>query len=134
MIFIDSSAYLAILKPQDSNRKKALSLVESVFSSKNELFTSYAILGEVLTVGSARHNRQAAVDFVKDTIESRTKIIFESKELLDRSFQIFQTIKDKDVGWVDCYSFAIIEVYKIKKVFSFDKDFKRYTKASFLGD
>lgn len=134
MIFIDSSAYLAILKPQDSNRQKALAISQSIFSPKHELFTSYAVLGEVLTVGSIRHNRKAAIDFVNDILNSKTKIISETKDLLDKAFQIFQEIKDKDVGWVDCYSFAIIEAYKIEKVFSFDRDFKRYSKAKVLGE
>lgn len=131
-IFIDSSAYLAILKPKDNNREKALSIAHSIFPSKEDLFTSQAIIGEVLTVGSARHNRQAAIDFVHDIFKSKTTIILESRELLESVFQIFQKIKDKDVGWVDCYSFAIIETYKIEKVFSFDRDFKRYTKATLL--
>jgi len=134
MIFIDSSAYLSILLPFDSNRKTGLELANVVFSSQERLITSYAILGEVLTIGSIRHNRQAAIDFVEDIFGSKTEIVLENMILMDRSFQIFQKIRDKDVGWVDCYSFVIIEAYKIEKVFSFDRDFKRYSKAKILGE
>lgn len=134
MIFIDSSAYLSILLPFDNNKKRGVELAESIFSSQEESITSYAIVGEVLTIGSMRYNRNAAIDFVKGIFNSQTEIVVETKLLLERSFKIFQEIRDKDVSWVDCYSFAIIEAYKIEKVFSFDRDFKRYSKAKVLGD
>lgn len=134
MIFIDSSAYLSILLPFDNNRKRGLEMVDEVYSSKEKLITSHAILGEVLTIGSMRYNRKAAINFVKRIFNSQTEIVVETKLLLERSFEIFQEIRDKDVSWVDCYSFAIIEVYEIEEVFSFDRDFKKYAKAKMLGD
>ena len=132
MIFIDASAYLAIVMPFDSNRQKALRLSKTVFSKENNLITSNAILGEVLTICSQRHNRQASIDFVSDILKGKTNIVLENKELIEKSFDIFKTIKDKDVSWVDCYSFAIIEYYKVDKVFSFDRDFKKHAKAELL--
>lgn len=132
MIYIDASAYLSLAIPHDFNRKKALILSELVFQKGNELITSQAILGEVLTVCSQKHNRRAAIDFIKDIVKSGTKIIFEEEELIKNAFKIFQSIKDKDISWVDCYSFAIIEHYKIERVFTFDKDFKKYAKAEII--
>lgn len=130
MIFIDASAYIGILSPFDSNHEKARKI--SGFLTEDDLITAHAILGEVLTVGSMRYNRQAAIDFVKEIFKSTTKIVSENDELRDKAFRIFQEIKDKDVSWVDCYSFAVIQHYKIEKVFSFDRDFKKYTKAKIL--
>ena len=130
MIFIDTSAYIGTLNPFDSNHEKAGEI--SGFLTKEDLITSYAVLGEVLTVGSMRYNRQAATDFVKEILKSKTKIVSENDELRDKAFRIFQEIKDKNIGWVDCCSFAIIEHYKIEKVFSFDRDFKKYAKAKIL--
>ena len=132
MIFIDTSSYVAVLNPFDSLHKKALELSALIFTEGNKLITSYAVLGEVLTVGSMRYNRQASVDFVADIFKSNMEIILEDKKLLEKAFSIFKKIKDKDVGFVDCYSFAIIEHYKIEKVFSFDKAFTKYTKSAIL--
>lgn len=130
MIFIDASAYLAILQPFDSLHQKGLELGAKI--AGKDLVTSFAILGEVLTVGSQRHNRQAAFDFVNDILESNTKIVFEDQNLIDKALTIFSKIKDKDVSWVDCYSFAIIQEQKIPSVFSFDRDFEKYSKAKLL--
>ena len=132
MIFIDASAYIGVLNPSDSNHAKALELSKLFLTQEAHAMTSYAVLGEVLTIGSMRYNRQAAIAFVKDVFESKTKIVAENSELRSKAFKIFQAIKHKDVSWVDCYSFAIIEYYKIDKVFSFDKDFKKHTKAKLL--
>jgi len=130
MTFIDASAYIGILNPFDSNHEKAGEVSGSL--TAENLITSYAVLGEVLTIGSMRYNRQAAIDFVKEIFKSETKIVSENDELRDKAFKIFQVIKDKDVSWIDCYSFAIIEHYKIEKVFSFDRDFKKYAKTKIL--
>ncbi len=132
MIFIDASAYLSSLLPKDPNFKKAVKIFKSICESKERLVTSYAILGEILTVSSQRYDRQAGIKFVREIISGPTQVILEDSDLIEESFKIFQNIKDKNVSWVDCYTFAIIDHYKIEKVFSFDRDFKRYTGAELL--
>lgn len=133
MIFIDTSAYIAILNPNDSLHNQALNIVKEHLTKESQVMTSYAILGEVLTVGSIRYNRQAAIDFVTPLLKNTSHMVLESEDLLEKSFKVFKTIKDKNVGWVDCLSFAIIEEFNIKEVFSFDKAFKKYTKAEILA-
>ena len=132
MIFIDASSYLSSLLPKDPNLKKAVEIFASIVESKEHLVTSYAILGEVLTISSQRYDRQAGIKFVKDILDGSTQVILEDDKLIRKAFKIFQEVKDKDVSWVDCYSFAIIDHYKIEKVFSFDRDFKKYTKSKLL--
>lgn len=132
MIFIDASSYLSSLLPKDPNLIKAVEIFRAIRESKEQLVTSYAILGEILTVSSQRYDRQAGIQFVKEILDGSTRLILEESKLMEKAFRIFQEIKDKDVSWVDCYSFAIIEHYKIEKVFSFDKDFKKYTKSKLL--
>lgn len=129
MIFIDTSAYLAILLPFDTNKSRALEILSDIEKNNKDTITSYQVLGEILTVSSQRYNRQAGIDFVKKIFKSKTKIILENQDLLDETFKTFQKIKDKDVGWVDCFSFAIIDQNDIGYFFSFDKDFKKFAKG-----
>lgn len=124
MIFVDASYYISLLKPSDSNHKTALALAKQY--EKEELMTSQAVLGEVATVGSQRYNKEATVAFIEGILgEGTTMIVLEQRELVDRAWEIFKNVTKKDVSWVDCYSLAIIEAYKIPTVFTFDKDFKR---------
>lgn len=132
MIFIDTSAYLSALLPDDPNREKAIRLLTLITTNGEQLITSYAILGEVLTVSSQDYDRQIGLQFVQDILKGPTKVILEDTKLIQRALEVFESIKDKDVGWVDCYSFAIIEQYKVDKVFSFDKDFKKYSGVEIL--
>jgi len=133
MIFIDTSFYIAVLSPRDKLHKRALMLSATILPEDSQAITSYGVLGEVLTVGSMRYNRQAAIDFVMSILDSKIKIILEDQKLLEAALAVFKKIKDKDVGWIDCYSFAIIDEYKIETALSFDKDFKHYAKAKVLA-
>ncbi len=133
MIFIDASAYLSALLPNDPNREKAVEILQSFAANQDQLMTSYAILGEVFTVSSQRYDRQKGIRFVKQIIQGQITLVLETDELIDKTFKIFYQIKDKDVSWVDCYSFAIIETYKVETVFSFDHHFKKYINAKVLG-
>lgn len=122
MIFIDSSFYVSLLKKRDSNHGKAVDWWRSLPDDAQKM-TSQAILGEVLTVGSQRHDRQLTIAFVEEIRAGNTIIILETMPLVARAWEIFRKVTRKDVSWVDCYSSAIIEMYKIETVLTFDKDF-----------
>lgn len=132
MIYIDASAYLSALMLNDPNYEKAKKILAALINSKEELTTSYAILGEVLTVSTQRYDRQKGIRFVQEIFDGPTRIIYEDSVLVRIGFDIFRNIKKKNVGWVDCYSFAIIKHYKIEKVFSFDADFRKFSGAEVL--
>lgn len=128
MIFIDSSFYVSLLKKRDSNHRKAVDWWRSLPDDAQKM-TSQAILGEVLTVGSQRHDRQLTIAFVEEIRAGNTIIILETMPLVARAWEIFRKVTRKDVSWVDCYSSAIIEMYKIETVLTFDKDFARLVKV-----
>lgn len=88
--------------------------------------TSQAVLGELLTVGSMRYDKELTIEFVEAILQSNTRVVLEKYNLIKRAFSIFKSIKSKNISWVDCFSFAIIEKFKIQKILTFDKDFKRY--------
>ncbi len=128
MIFVDASYYISLLKPSDSNHKKAFALAKRY--KKETLITSQAILGEVATVGSQRYNKEAAIALIEGILtEGTTTIILERPELIDRAWEIFKEMTKKDVSWVDCYSLAIIEAHKIQTVLTFDQELQRLVKA-----
>ncbi len=124
MIFVDASYYISLLKPTDSNHERALTMAKRY--KKKELMTSQAVLGEVATVGSQRYNKEATIAFVEGIRSvGTTTILLEQPALVDRAWEIFKTVKSKNVSWVDCYSWAIIQAYKIEMVLTFDRDFQR---------
>lgn len=123
MIFIDASFYISLLKPTDSNHDSAVSIAKEHGLAPK--ITSQSVLGEVATVGSQRFSREATIVFIDDILHGRTTtVLFETPTLVDRAWEIFKRVTKKDVSWVDCYSLAIIEAYKIETVLTFDKDLK----------
>lgn len=122
MIFVDASFYVSLLKPTDSNHDNAVALARKL--GRASKLTSQAVLGEVVTVGSQRFSKEATIIFIEHILRGRTTtILFETHELVTRAWKIFKTIKSKNISWVDCYSAAIMEAYKIETVLTFDKDF-----------
>lgn len=131
MIFVDTSFYLPLLNPKDTNYKKALNISKSL---KNpQLITSQAVLGEVLTVGSMRINKKKTIRFVSEIMGGATKIILEKPVLIDMAWKKFKKIKSKNVSWVDCFSITIIEKLKIEKLLAFDQDFRKYCSIEIIG-
>lgn len=124
MIFIDASFYASLLRENDSNHQNAIAQWRNLGPYEKKL-TSQAVLGEVATVGSQRYDKRLTVDFIEEVQAGNTTIILESTPLVDRTWEIFKKVKSKNVSWVDCYSLAIIEAYKIEIVLSFDRDFQR---------
>lgn len=121
MLFIDASAYLSLLNPQDNNHDRAIK--QSKNYSNRKFVTSQAVLGEVLTVGSMRFDKQKTINFIETIVNSQTLIVLETSTLVENAFELLKRVKSKNISWVDCYSQAIINQYQINDVFTFDKDF-----------
>jgi len=124
MIYIDASFYLALLNSKDSNHQKAKNLAQK--HSAKQLVTSQIIIGETLTVGSMRINKDLTLKFVDQIYNSSTQIVLESPKLVEQAYDYFSLVPSKNISWADCFSFAVINQLKINEVLTFDKDFKKY--------
>lgn len=128
MLFIDASAYLSLLNPDDNNHQHALDLIKKITQKK--FVTSQAVLGEVLTVGSMRFDKEKTIKFVEKILNSKTLVILETSPLTTLAFKLFKKVESKNISWIDCYSQAIINSYHITKVFTFDQDFAKLKNIS----
>ncbi|MBI3576496.1 type II toxin-antitoxin system VapC family toxin [Candidatus Gottesmanbacteria bacterium] len=81
---------------------------------------------EVAIVGSQRYNREATIAFIEGLFhEGTTTVVLETAPVVARAWEIFKQVTKKDFSWVDCYSLAIIEAYKIETVLTFDKELQK---------
>ena len=125
MIFADTSALFSLYNQADNHHSKATIIAKHLKENGEEQITSNIIIGEVLTLLSMRVGRQTPIAFRKRLEDSRISIIFIEKEIHNNAWLIFQKIKDKDVSFADCTSFAVMEHLTIRKAFSFDQDFTK---------
>lgn len=126
MIYIDASFYLSLLIPSDSNHQKALKNAREVVDA--QYFTTQTVLGEVITVGSQRFDKDLTIKFIEAILNGPTIIILENRSLIDSAWKIFKKVKSKNISWVDCFSQAVILNKKIKEVLTFNKDFLKLSK------
>ena len=128
MIFVDANAFIGILNRKSSFHQQAIEKSERLKQESEVLVTSDIVVAETITVLSSRIDRKLALVFGSDIEAGNVQIFYLEPDTLNLAWQIFQTLTSKNVSFFDCTSFAIIEKYKLSKVFSFDSDFQKYGK------
>ena len=129
MIFIDTSAFLALENRKDEYHKRALMFRDSLLESEESLVTSDYVLDESYTIIRLRAGHKIAVQF-GEMIQATglIEIKYLTKEILREAWHIFKSFSDKEFSFTDCTCFALMETLKIKTAFTFDDHFKQYGK------
>ncbi len=124
MIFVDTSAFIALTFSPDSFHLKAVAWWKE---NKQEIFiTSDVVVIETLGWVRYKAGKKTAVEvgerfYSKSELEV-VKIIQEDEK---NAWNYFKKLHGDGISMVDCTSFAIMKRLKIKKVFAFDNDFQK---------
>jgi len=129
MIFIDTSAFLAIENREDSYHEAALEFRDACLKSRRIFVTSDYVLDESYTIIRLRAGHGIAVQFGEALRLSRfIHIEHVTPEIIDEAWKIFKTYGDHDFSFTDCTSFALMEHMHIGAAFVFDAHFREYGK------
>jgi predicted nucleic acid-binding protein len=129
MIFIDTSAFLAIENREDSYHESALEFRDACLKSRRIFVTSDYVLDESYTIIRLRAGHNIAVQFGEAIRSSRfIQIEHVTPETIDNAWRIFKTYGDHDFSFTDCTSFALMEHWKMTTAFAFDAHFREYGK------
>jgi hypothetical protein len=129
MIFVDTSAFLAIENRRDKYYRKAVTLRDTLLKTGQLLVTSDYILDETYTVIRFRAGHHIAVQFGEAIRGSKfLRIEFIAPDLIEKAWDLFKTFSDHEFSFTDCTSFILMERLKIKTAFTFDDHFKEYGK------
>jgi predicted nucleic acid-binding protein len=124
-LFIDTSAFIALLNPRDQYHDKMREYLETL---KGELrgITSNLVLGELLTFFSRHGSLKGALDLQKTLLsDPRFQVIWVDRELHELSSQILNKYSDQQISFADASSFAIMKTERIQQALTFDSDFSR---------
>ncbi|HEY9204984.1 MAG TPA: type II toxin-antitoxin system VapC family toxin [Candidatus Methanoperedens sp.] len=128
MIFVDTSAFLALVNEKDNNHIAARTFLEGIKNGKvkvRKIITSDYIIDETLTRILYSVGHKEAVKWGKDILASKVvEKVDVGKEIFDLAWELFETYEDKKLSFTDCTSFALMKKRGIEKVFSFDGDFE----------
>lgn len=125
LIFVDTSAHYAFLDRKDRNHVPASGLWRSLSAKKLRPITSNFVLAESHALILQHIGYTEARDFLK---RLRLSIPIERVTEQDekRALEIIEGYSDKQFTYVDATSFAIMERFRIRNAFAFDKHFTQF--------
>ena len=124
MIFVDSSAIIAYKNADDINHKKAGDIFQKLNAGEYGIgVISEFVFSEVTTVLALRKSMDAAKEVGNVLLEAREIEIMKASEVFEKSWEIFSNQENTGLSFVDASNLACMEMRKIRKIATFDKDF-----------
>ena len=122
-VFVDTSAFYALMDRSDNNHEEAAGLWESFLKSDFYFHTGNYVVVETLALLQGRLGFEAANLWYRDVL-SITNVLWTDESMHNRSYDLWLGIGRRKLSLVDCVSFITMRRYKIEKVFGFDRHFK----------
>lgn len=121
MILVDSSFWIALARPRDTNHELAVSLLRT---SSDPLVTSNHVRGETWTFLRRRESHRIAAAFL-DRLERtrRLSVLFVSEEQEAQALRWLRRHDEREYSFVDATSFALMRSLRIREALAFDGDF-----------
>ncbi|MEE8168457.1 MAG: PIN domain-containing protein [Candidatus Hydrothermarchaeales archaeon] len=129
MLFIDTSAFVAIANRGDEYYQEAVSFLKDVKRGKTKfrrLVTSDYIVDETLTRIRFSVGYREALRWGRSIMASKAiEIERIDEEIFQEAWRLFELYTDKPLSFTDCTSIALMEKRDIKSTFAFDEDFEK---------
>ncbi len=124
MIFLDSSVIIAYKNADDINHKKAVDIFQKLKGGEYGIgVISEFVFSEVTTVLALRKSMEAAREVGNVLLEAKEIEIMKASEVFESSWDIFSDQEKTGFSFVDASNLACMEMRKIRKIATFDKDF-----------
>jgi predicted nucleic acid-binding protein len=125
-VFVDSSAYLALLDATDEHHEQAQAIVGALADTHYRQFTTNVVVIEAHALILAELGIFRASQFLRGIDASHTVVVRVRQADEERAKQIIFRYADRDFSFTDALSFAIMERLGIRVAFAFDRHFAQY--------
>lgn len=125
-VFLDSSAYLALLDSDDQHHDEAIHVLRALARQQTLQLTTNVILIEAHALVLSRLGIQQGQAFLRDMEKSATTLVRVRAADEVRARRIIYQYDDKDFSMTDVISFAVMERLQIMWAFTFDRHFAQY--------
>lgn len=122
-IFIDTSAFYALMDRSDTHHEKAKNLWIFLLEEESHLHTTNYIIIETLALLQSRLGFEAANLFAGDILEL-VDFIWIDKPQHNLAYELWLSLGRRKVSLVDCVSFTAMRHHKIEHIFGFDRHFE----------
>ncbi|MFB3882188.1 MAG: type II toxin-antitoxin system VapC family toxin [Armatimonadota bacterium] len=121
-VFVDSSAFLALLNSADRHHPAAAAVWEQLLSEAADLRTSSYVVLETAATAQTRFGLESARAFLLDMAPS-VLVHWVFEELHDAGVSVLIAAARRGLSLVDCVSFELMRERGIEKAFAFDPHF-----------
>jgi predicted nucleic acid-binding protein len=121
-VFIDTSAFISLLQPDDDNHPAASSVWQFLIDKDQNLFTTNYVLVETFAV----LQRKFGLHVIRELQESVIPLLnvhWVSPEIHDAAIGLVLGFNRRQLSLVDCTSFETMRRLGIRKAFAFDPHF-----------
>jgi predicted nucleic acid-binding protein len=124
-LFVDTAAWIA-LEVINDERHEAAERFRREQGRAYQWITSNWVIWETVTWLRRRASHVAAVHFGERVLAAdRIEIVTVSARVEASAWAIFKRYRDKDFGFIDCTSFAVMESLETAMAFTFDDHFRQ---------
>jgi len=124
VVFVDTSAWIALYIADDQNHDAARAQWEELIDREALLVTTNYVIDEAITTVRAIGGHPLAVKLGEALFTSRILRRLRIDEALEaEAWEIFKRYHDQAFSFTDCTSFAAMRAEGIGMAFAFDRDF-----------
>ncbi len=125
-VFTDTAALIALGDKNDSFHQQAIIVTQRLKKSRTVFVTTNAVILELAGYFSQAGKRSVAVDLTEAILRSeKWKYITADDVLMNRGFERYKRMKDKDWSLADCIGMIVSEDYGITDIFTTDHHFEQ---------
>lgn len=123
-IFIDASVFCAFANERDVHHTKAVTILEDILHDKHgkHITTDY-VFDELISVTMRRTSREIAKEFGTHLLNSEVFIAKIDSGIFQKAWEFFKSTEN--FNFTDCTILAFMESFEMKKLATFDKEFKK---------
>ena len=125
-IFVDSSAFLALLDRRDEFHARAVAIFNALVDQRFRQFTTNVVVIESHALILSVMGIAAAAAFLRDLPQSYTAVVRVRAQDEERAQQLIFRYADKDFSLTDAISFTVMGRLAITRAFTFDRHFAQY--------
>lgn len=126
LVFVDSSALIALGNRRDEYHKLAKKRFKEIEDAKKKFITTHGVILEVANTFSSAKYKPIAIRLIEHVSQSeKWKIRNIDNELMEKGVEEFKRMKDKDWSLVDCISIIISKEHQIIDVMTNDHHFEQ---------
>ena len=133
MIFLDSSFIIACKVADDQNHEKSIKHLHNFIKNNEEVIISDYIFDEVLTVLFLKtKDLDIAID-AGSTLKSSARLLNMDSSAFNKAWDIFKSQTSTKLSFTDCSSLALMKKEGIRKLATFDDDFRKIKDIEIIG-